>query len=288
MKGILLAGGTGKRLWPATRAVSKQLLPVYDKPMIFYPLSALMLAGVREILIVSTAEDQPAFMRLLGDGDELGLQLHYAVQPRPEGIAQAFVLARSFIDGQGAALALGDNIFYGHGLAELLQRAASRPHGATALAYQVRSPERYGVVELDGSGKPISLEEKPKRPRSRWAVTGLYFCDARACELASELEPSARGELEITDLLRRYLEAGELHIERLSRGFAWLDAGTPEWLVEASAFVRAVEQRQALKIACIEEVAYRMGYIDRAALQHLASTYGDGPYSDYLRSIADE
>ncbi|MCW5891581.1 MAG: glucose-1-phosphate thymidylyltransferase RfbA [bacterium] len=288
MKGILLAGGAGTRLHPLTLAVSKQLLPVYDKPMIYYPLSSLMLAGIREVLIITTPHDQASFQRLLGDGSVLGMDLRWAVQPEPEGIAQAFVIGRDFIAGEAVALALGDNIFYGHGFTESLRRAAARANGATVFAYHVADPERYGVVEFDAGGRAASLEEKPARPRSSYAVTGLYFYDERITAIAGGLRPSARGELEITDVNRDYLACGALHVEKLGRGVAWLDTGTHEALVQASTFIAAIEERQGLKVACLEEIALRAGWIDAAAVRRVADGLAKTSYGQYLRRLLEQ
>jgi glucose-1-phosphate thymidylyltransferase len=282
MKGIILAGGTGSRLHPLTRAVSKQLLPVYNKPMIYYPLSTLMLAGIREVLIITTPHEQEGFRRVLGDGSEIGLRLAYADQPRPEGIAQAFVIGRTFVGSNRVALALGDNIFYGAHLSDYLRTAADRDRGATVFGYQVRDPERYGVVEFDATGRAISLEEKPKRPKSSYAVTGLYFYDNHVLEIASRLKPSARGELEITDVNRTYLERGQLVVEKLPRGVAWLDTGTHEALMQASSYIQAIEERQGLMVACLEEIAFRMGYIDAGRLASLARAMESSAYGQYL------
>lgn len=285
MKGILLAGGAGSRLHPATLAVSKQLLPVYDKPMVYYPLSTLMLAGIREVLLISTPQDTPRFQQLLGDGSRWGLALSYAVQPSPDGIPQALLIGQTFLAGEACALMLGDNIFYGNELTTMLERAASLRSGATVFAYPVTDPERYGVVEFDATGRALGLEEKPKVPRSRHAVTGLYFYDRHASEHAAQLRPSPRGELEITDLNRLYLERGELEVVALGRGMAWLDTGTHDSLLEASQFIQTIEKRQGLKVACPEEIAWRQGWIDDAALEALAGTLGKSGYGDYLRSV---
>jgi glucose-1-phosphate thymidylyltransferase len=285
LKGIVLAGGAGTRLHPLTRVVSKQLLPVYDKPMIYYPLSVLMLAGLREVLVISTPHDLPSFRLLLGDGRGLGMTIHYAEQPRPEGLAQAFLIGRKFLDGGPACLVLGDNLFYGHGLTETVQEAAKLRQGARIFAYQVRDPERYGVVEFDGSGRVLSIEEKPRAPRSHYAIPGLYFYDHDVCALAETLRPSSRGELEITDLNRRYLERGDLKVSLLGRGVAWLDTGTPRSLIEAGTFIEAIEERQGLKVACLEEIAWGNGWIGEADVHSAAEAMGRSPYAAYLAGL---
>jgi len=287
MKGILLAGGSGSRLFPITKAFSKQLIPIYDKPMVYYPLSTLMLAGIRDILIITTPEDESSFKRLLDDGRSIGVHIRYASQPKPEGIAQAFIIGREFVGKDGVALALGDNIFYGHGFPELLDRAARQVSGATVFAYRVRDPQRYGVVEFDGKGNALSIEEKPKRPRSPYAITGLYFYDNQVLEIAGQLKPSGRGELEITDVNREYLERGQLRVEMIGRGTAWLDTGTQESLLQASMFIQAIEERQGLRVACIEEIAYRMGYIGRDDLRRIGEEMSNNSYGQYLLGLLD-
>ena len=287
-KGIILAGGSGTRLYPVTQVVSKQLLPIYDKPMVYYPLSTLMLAGIRDILIISTPHDTPQFKELLGDGSRWGLSLVYAVQPSPDGLAQAFHIGKDFIAGDDSALILGDNIFYGHDLSLSLQRADEKPRGATVFAYPVHDPERYGVAEFDASGKVMSLEEKPLKPKSRYAVTGIYFYDNQVCQLAAELKPSARGELEITDLNRLYLQQGELTCEVMGRGMAWLDTGTHESLLEASQYIATIERRQGLKVACPEEIAYRRGWISAADIERLAAPMLKNGYGQYLMQMLTE
>ncbi len=287
-KGIILAGGSGTRLYPLTRAVSKQLVPIYDKPMIYYPLSTLMLSGIREVLVITTPHEQDGFRRLLGDGRQLGMDVQYASQPSPDGLAQAFLIGADFIGDAAVTLALGDNIFYGHGFTDTLRRAAARDAGATVFGYWVRDPERYGVVEFAADGRAVDLVEKPPVSRSPWAVTGLYFYDNRVVEIARGLAPSPRGELEITDVNLVYLRSGDLHVEKLGRGIAWLDTGTQEALLQASNFIQAIEERQGLKVACLEEIALRMGWIDRAEVERLAATMRNGTYGQYLLRVLEQ
>lgn len=287
-KGIVLAGGSGTRLYPVTRAISKQLAPVYDKPMIYYPLATLMMAGIRDILIINTPHEQECFKRLLGNGAEWGVRFEYAVQPKPEGIAQAFLIARQFVDRSNVALALGDNVFYGHGLPDLLHKATARREGATLFGYWVKDPQRYGVVEFDAAGDPIGLEEKPARPKSPYAITGLYFYDNQVFEYAEGLKPSARGELEITDLNREYLSSGKLHVEKMGRGIAWLDTGTHDALMQASSFIQAIEERQGLQVACLEEIAWRMGYIAKSDVIRIADSMANSKYGQYLLHLLEE
>jgi len=287
LKGIILAGGSGSRLHPLTRAVSKQLVPVYNKPMVYYPLANLMLSGIRHVLVITTPHERDGFRRLLGDGSEIGLQIEYASQPSPDGLAQAFIIGREFIGPDRVALALGDNLFYGAHFSDYLRRAAERETGATVFGYQVRDPERYGVVEFDASGRAVSLEEKPERPKSSFAVTGLYFYDNQVVDIAAGLTPSARGELEITDVNRTYLDRGQLHVEKLARGIAWLDTGTHESLMQASSYIQAIEERQGLMVACLEEIAYRMGYITASDLTRLARAMESSAYGRYLFRVLE-
>jgi glucose-1-phosphate thymidylyltransferase len=288
LKGIILAGGSGSRLHPVTRAVSKQLVPIYNKPMVYYPLSTLMLSGIRDVLVITTPHEQDGFRRLLGDGAEIGLTISYAAQPSPDGLAQAFIIGRQFIGLDRVALALGDNIFYGAHLSDYLRSAAARETGATVFGYQVRDAERYGVVEFDGAGRAVSLEEKPVKPKSPYAVTGLYFYDNQVVDIASKLKPSARGELEITDVNRTYLDRGQLNVEKFARGIAWLDTGTHESLIQASTFIQAIEERQGLMVACLEEIAFRMGYIAAGDLERLATGMQSSAYGQYLFRVLRE
>lgn len=288
MKGIILAGGSGTRLWPMTSVISKQMLPIYDKPMLHYPLATLMQAGIRDILVISTPRDLPMMRELLGDGSRLGINLQYAEQPKPEGIAQAFIIGEKFVDGSPVCLILGDNIFYGESLASLTDKAAQVKDGAVVFGYHVGDPERYGVVDFDDSGKALSIEEKPTKPKSNWAVTGLYFYDAKVTEIAKNLKPSARGELEITDVNKVYLNQGNLQVEILGRGTAWLDTGTPDSLLQAAQFVQTLEARQGLKVACVEEIAFRRKFIDAAQLEQIAASYGKSDYANYLRMVLAE